>query len=60
MTKDLTPEQIAFGLYQSYRQNGLNQLDSKERLVSILFRALNIYSPEAVDKILIEIERKGK
>ena len=60
MTKDLTHKQVALGLYQAYRQNGMSQPDSKERLVSVLFCAPAIYSPGLVDKILNEIERMGK
>lgn len=54
-----SPIQIANGLYQFYRQNGMSEGDSKERLTSLLALDPQNYSVQLISFILEEVENEN-
>ena len=51
-----SPLQVAKDLYSFYRQNGISEGDSKERLASTLILDPHTYSVQLIAFILEEVE----
>ena len=51
---------VAYGLYLAYRDSGLSEKHSRQRLCDVLFLAPRQYPLEFVDQILSEIEGGGE